>query len=435
MADKSFGVKELNIVGDGDPSISSPTNLDLNAVNVAISTNITIGGEVNSNLTVGTGYSVTAPNFYGDGSGLTNLPSGGGGGDTVSIESTATDILSVSSGAISADDAGADKLVFWDDSAGKLTYLTVGSNLTVTDTTIAASGGGGGGGGISNIVEDTTPQLGGDLETNGNLIEFGDSSGSSDDRLYFGADKDLEIYHDGSNSIINDAGTGDLKLQRGGYDRLTLNSNGVEVNLNLKIKDDYSLRIGDDHDLQIYETANDIAMNYNGTGTIFMRTGGNWKVDKNGSNRIYAHSSGAVDLYYNGSKKLETTNTGITVTGAVTATSFSGDIVSATWTLGANGSSHYTFTGPGGLNNTDDPKIYLARGQTYEFVNNSGGSHPFQIQQTNGTAYSTGVTNNNASSGTIKFEVPFSAPNTLQYKCTNHSSMGNTIIIYPDLSP
>ena len=371
MADKSFGVKELNIVGDGDPSISSPTNLDLNAVNVAISTNITIGGEVKSDLIVGTGYSVTAPNFYGDGSGLTNLPSGGGGG----------------------------------------------------------------GGGISNIVEDTTPQLGGDLETNGNLIEFGDSSGSSDDRLYFGADKDLEIYHDGSNSIINDAGTGDLKLQRGGYDRLTLNSNGVEVNLNLKIKDDYSLRIGDDHDLQIYETANDIAMNYNGTGTIFMRTGGNWKVDKNGSNRIYAHSSGAVDLYYNGSKKLETTNTGITVTGAVTATSFSGDIVSATWTLGANGSSHYTFTGPGGLSATDDPKIYLARGQTYEFVNNSGGSHPFQIQQTNGTAYSTGVTNNNASSGTIKFEVPFSAPNTLQYKCTNHSSMGNTIIIYPDLSP
>lgn len=109
--------------------------------------------------------------------------------------------------------------------------------------------------------------------------------------------------------------------------------------------------------------------------------------------------------------------------------------VTSTWTLGANGSSHYTFTGPGGLSNTDDPKIYLARGQTYEFVNNSGGSHPFQIQQSNGSAYGTGVTNNGASSGTIRFEVPFSAPNTLQYKCTNHSSMGNTIIIYPDLSP
>ena len=111
------------------------------------------------------------------------------------------------------------------------------------------------------------------------------------------------------------------------------------------------------------------------------------------------------------------------------------DAVTSRWTLGANGFSHYTFTGPGGLSNTDDPKIYLARGQNYEFVNNSGGSHPFQIQQSNGSAYNTGVTNNGASSGTIKFEVPFSAPNTLQYRCTNHGSMGNTIIVFPDLSP
>jgi hypothetical protein len=46
-------------------------------------------------------------------------------------------------GEITADDAAADKLVFWDESADKLTYLTVGSNLTITDTTIAATGGSG----------------------------------------------------------------------------------------------------------------------------------------------------------------------------------------------------------------------------------------------------------------------------------------------------
>ena len=126
---------------------------------------------------------------------------------------------------------------------------------------------------------------------------------------------------------------------------------------------------------------------------------------------------------------------GISVTfTSTTADSFSSDgqFVSARWTLGANGSSHYTFTGPGGLSNADDPTIYLARGQTYEFLNNSGGSHPFQIRVSNGgSAYSTGVTNNGASSGTIKFEVPFSAPNTLYYQCTAHSSMGGNIVVYP----
>ena len=130
-------------------------------------------------------------------------------------------------------------------------------------------------------------------------------------------------------------------------------------------------------------------------------------------------------------------NAGLVITGdlSVSGTFQSGNGATMRWTLGANGSSDYTFTGPGGLSGTADPKLYLARGQTYEFVNNSGGSHPFQIQDSGGSPYNTGVTNNGASSGTITFAVPFSAPNTLQYKCTNHSSMGNTIIVYPDLSP
>jgi hypothetical protein len=53
-------------------------------------------------------------------------------------------VLSAAGGEITADDATADKIVFWDESADKLTYLTIGSNLTITDTTIDATGGGGG---------------------------------------------------------------------------------------------------------------------------------------------------------------------------------------------------------------------------------------------------------------------------------------------------
>ena len=47
MADKSFGVKELNLLGSsGTPSIESPNDLNLNANTVAISTNLTVGGKV-----------------------------------------------------------------------------------------------------------------------------------------------------------------------------------------------------------------------------------------------------------------------------------------------------------------------------------------------------------------------------------------------------
>ena len=101
-----------------------------------------------------------------------------------------------------------------------------------------------------------------------------------------------------------------------------------------------------------------------------------------------------------------------------------------TWNVGSNGTSDYTFTGPGFPNTTNDPVLYLKKGQTYYFINNSGGGHPLQIRVSNGGgAYSSGVANNGASSGVITFTVPMDAPATLYYQCTAHSNMGNTINI------
>ena len=56
MAEKGFGVKEINLIGpSGTPTIESPNNLNLNANNVAISTNVSIGGtlSVTGNVSVG----------------------------------------------------------------------------------------------------------------------------------------------------------------------------------------------------------------------------------------------------------------------------------------------------------------------------------------------------------------------------------------------
>ena len=105
---------------------------------------------------------------------------------------------------------------------------------------------------------------------------------------------------------------------------------------------------------------------------------------------------------------------------------------SHTFTMTANGASDYVFASDSKFftTNTNDPVLYLRRGDTYTFVNNSGGSHPFQIRtNSGGSAYSTGVTNNGASSGNIVFTVPMGAPATLYYQCISHSGMGNTINI------
>ena len=55
-------------------------------------------------------------------------------------------------------------------------------------------------------------------------VSFGDNV-----KAVFGTGSDLEIFHDGTNSIISDNGTGTLKLRQGLSDRLSLNTAGVIV--------------------------------------------------------------------------------------------------------------------------------------------------------------------------------------------------------------
>lgn len=82
-----------------------------------------------------------------------NSAGGGGGSGTVtsvaySFDSSLADLFSIggspvtTSGTLTASavDPGADRIAFWDDSAGKLTYLQLGTNLSISGTTLNATG-------------------------------------------------------------------------------------------------------------------------------------------------------------------------------------------------------------------------------------------------------------------------------------------------------
>jgi len=132
-------------------------------------------------------------------------------------------------------------------------------------------------------------------------------------------------------------------------------------------------------------------------------------------------------------------NVGIVSATTIVSDNYVGNgsqLIGGRWTLGANGSSDYTFTGVGFTETTNDPDIYLARGRIYEFVNEMN-QHPFQIQDTpNGTVgnpYNNGIINNGVVNGTLVMQIPFNSPDTLYYQCTSHAGMGGTIFIYPTL--
>ena len=77
----------------------------------------------------------------------------------------------------------------------KLETLDDGVNITGT---LKVNGSAFSGGGISNVVEDTSPQLGGDLDANGHNINVDDNNA-----IYLGNSNDLSIFHlSGGSSVI-----------------------------------------------------------------------------------------------------------------------------------------------------------------------------------------------------------------------------------------
>ena len=205
----------------------------------------------------------------------------------------------------------------------KLRIKSSGSNhfdagsISVSYTT---SGSGGSGGGISNVVEDTTPQLGGDLNTNSNVIEFPDSSGEMVNRAHFGDGRDLQIYHDGSNNVIRTDGSTTLQLYSTSTGAVEIASDAPKLIFNDSTGGN-----------QI-----DFSINAN-TGVFTME-------DDTNSDTFFKYTqNGAVELYHDNSKKLETTADGAIVTGILTATSFAGD-GSALTGISAGGSPEF-YTG------------------------------------------------------------------------------------------
>ena len=127
------------------------------------------------------------------------------------------------------------------------------------------------------------------------------------------------------------------------------------------------------------------------------------------------------------------------VVGIVTAGSFVTDLIDGSGTgrgfctryyITANGSSSYSFAGPGQRNTVGNPTLYLMRGFTYMFENSTGGSHPFRIQYTN-TTTGVGTYVSGSQTGVQIFTIPHDAPASYQYQCTvpSHAGMIGSFVI------
>ena len=224
---------------------------------------------------------VTAASFSGDGSGLTGITALGSG---VVVQEEGSNV----------------------GTAQTINFIGTGVTATfsggIASVEITTSSGGGGGG-LSDIVSDTTPQLGGNLDLNSNNITgTGDINITGD--ATFSGDLDVDGHVDLDNVSIAGVSTfsGNVIIDANNQLRLGTGENSF-------------FYVGSDNDTYLQTNNNELLI---GGPTVRLQSYGS--VGSAGENYLVATKDGSVDLYYDNSKKFETTNTGAIVTGTLVAT-------------------------------------------------------------------------------------------------------------------
>ena len=199
----------------------------------------------------------------------------------------------------------------------------------------------------TDLVNDTSPQLGGNLDTNSRDILFSDNASAK-----FGAGTDLEIYHDPNNnhSYITESGSGRLivktdyfevdnaagneamieaiqdgavNLYNNGSKRFETSGDGAIVTGPTSTTCALKVVGGEGHSAEVQLKADEGDDNTD-TCRLHQSINGNFYLqnlaDGSFETMLMAVPNGAVELYHNNTKRLETSAAGVTVSGTTHTT-------------------------------------------------------------------------------------------------------------------
>ena len=431
MADKSFGVKKIELLGDGTPTIESPNDLNLNANTVAISTNLSIGNRVSVSSGVVTSISGVVT-YYGDGQYLTGVTA------SPNVVGTSLSISGISTlGVTSVTDLTAQNL----DVSG---IASVGAAITMYGATgiISATQYYGDGSKLTGIGAATTANIVAEtLKVTGvstlGFTTITDNFFVSGISTFYAASNTLNVNTGTTNAAINIQFGGDTKGS------LTPKSDGLEIQ-----------SVGDDdvsvHVNSLGGNSGDFIVKSNGSQLLKIDAGdvkSTFSTDVNvGSAITMYQATGIISAtkFFGDGSGLTGTGIGadgsVNTTGIITASAFAGfdylqapygSTVTFTVTVASKDATHrYNGTGSGNaylINGVQSPILTLTPGRTYRFTNDNTGSHPFKFyyKADKTTEYTTGVNFQNAYT---EITVSDTTPNVLHYQCTAHAYMGNAVI-------
>ena len=359
----------------------------------------------------------TAFKFVGDGSGLSGVTASGTGvvvyedttlvgtagtfvfGTNVNVTPVSAGVATISSvntdtnttyGMLSVLDGNNVRLrLAGSDSSNDDTIITAGSGISFAGVTAAGFTVESSIVGLANVVEDTTPQLGGNLDLNGKVIEGSGSinmTGGVSATIFTGAfngpsngltgTPDITVgqvvgtgasftgnvsvggtltYEDVTNIDVVGISTfsNDVYFQ-GNYSGLDADAMYWDTSQNaLQFQDSVKIYMGPTSTSAASTQPGPgagLAIEGNstyglilGTNNVTIRSGSfsdsgktiNLEA-KNSQSHLIATGDAGVEIFFSGDKKIETTNTGAVVTGILTATTLSGAISSDELTIGSS---------------------------------------------------------------------------------------------------
>ena len=434
MADKSFGVKKIDLLGDGTPTIESPNDLNLNANTVAISTNLSVGNRVSVSSGVVTSISGVVT-YYGDGQYLTGISV------DPNVVGTSLSISGISTlGVTSVTDLTAQDL----DVSG---IASVGAAITMYGATgiISATQFYGDGSKLTGIGAATTSNIIAETLTVTGVSTLGDVKIGAG--ITIDASSGISTFYAASNTLNVNTGTTNaaINIQYGGDTKgsLTPKSDGLEID-----------SVGDDdvivHVNSVGGNSGDFIVKSNGSQLLKIDAGdvkSTFSSDVNvGSAITMYQATGIISAtkFFGDGSGLTGAGIGadgsVNTTGIITASAFAGfkylqapygSTVTFTVTVAGKDATHrYNGTGSGNgylINGVQAPILTLTPGRTYRFTNDNTGSHPFKFyyKADKTTEYTTGVNFQNAYT---EITISDTTPNVLHYQCTAHPYMGNAVI-------
>ena len=120
---------------------------------------------------------------------------------------------------------------------------------------------------------------------------------------------------------------------------------GSKLTNPLDLPDNHKIRFGTGNDIEIFHDGSNSYINEAGTGDLLLTaTAGNIQLKKNtGSKMLQANVDGSVELYHNNVKKIESASGGISLTGGA-ACNITGLVEGATITIDMATSLHHSVT-------------------------------------------------------------------------------------------